>query len=130
MKENQFKILIVDDDEGNNNVLRLTFINEYRVLLAGDSHEALEILSGKNEHHDIGAIITDHRMPGLSGMELLKRSLKTHPHAVRIIVTGYPDLDALNKELESIGIHKVFYKPLTDQKIDELKQFLRASIGK
>jgi len=130
MKENPIKILIVDDDEGNNNVLRLTLIDEYQVLLAGNSHEALEILSDKKEHHDIGAIITDQRMPGMSGMELLKRSVKTHPLALRIIVTGYPDLEALNKELGIIGIHKIFYKPLTDQKIEELRQFLRESIGK
>ncbi|MGD2090439.1 MAG: response regulator [Candidatus Aminicenantes bacterium] len=130
MKENPVKILIVDDDEGNNNVLRLTLTDDYRVLLARDSHEALEILSDKKEHHDIRAIITDQRMPGMSGMELLKRSVKTHPHTLRIIVTGYPDLDALNKELDTIGIHKIFYKPLTDQKIEELRHFLQESIGK
>ena len=130
MKENPIKILIVDDDEGNNNVLRLTLIDEYRVLLARDSHEALEILSGKKEYHDIGVIITDQRMPGMSGTELLKRSVKTHPRALRIIVTGYPDLEPLNKELDMMGIHKIFYKPLTDQKIEELRQFLRESIGK
>jgi response regulator RpfG family c-di-GMP phosphodiesterase len=130
MMENPFKILIVDDEEGNSNVLRLTLMDDYRVLLARNSGEALEILSDKKEHHDIRAIITDQRMPGMSGIELLKRSVKTHAHALRIIVTGYPDLESLNKELDIIGIHQIFYKPLTDQKIDELRQFLRESIGK
>ncbi len=127
MKKMPIKILIVDDDDGNNNVLRLALQEEFQVLSARDGAQALDILDNK-EHHDIRAIITDQRMPGLSGSGLLKQSVHSHPHALRVIVTGYPDLEKLNHEPDMTGIDKIFYKPLTDPKIEELSRFLREGI--
>ena len=119
------KILIVDDDEGNMNVLRLSFEEAYRVVMARDGQEAVEILANREEHRDIGVIITDQSMPNMSGVELLERSLATHPRAIRIIVTGYPDLRELTEKLERIHVHKIFFKPLTDRRIEELMQYIR-----
>lgn len=124
MKDKLIKILIADDDEGNINFLRLTFAEKYQILLARDGQEALEILENLEAHQDIKVIITDQRMPNMSGVELLERSLDTHPQALHIIVTGYPDLNGLKERLEKIHIHKTFFKPLTDQRIDEMIRYI------
>jgi response regulator RpfG family c-di-GMP phosphodiesterase len=130
MKNIPVKILIVDDEEGNINVLRLTFGEKYRVLLARDGREGMEILENREEHRDIKVIITDQRMPHMSGVELLERSLETHPQALRIIVTGYPDLNGLKQRLERIHIHKIYFKPLTDQRIEEMIRYIVENTNK
>jgi response regulator RpfG family c-di-GMP phosphodiesterase len=68
-------------------------------------------------------------MPMLSGVEVLERSLESHPRALRIIVTGYPDLQDLQEKLERFHVHKIFFKPLTDQRIEEMIKFLGDSLG-
>lgn len=120
------KILIVDDNEGNLNFLRLTFCEDYRVLTANDGEEALKELS-KRENSDIALILSDQRMPGISGSELLEKTKKTHPNALRMIITGFPDIfssvDAINK----INVDKYIIKPVHD-KIHELKGYVEDAI--
>ncbi len=95
-------ILVVDDELPNLQKLQRTFINRYRVLAASSGTDALRLIE-KNE--GVSVIIADQRMPDMTGVEFLRRTLATHPDAVRIILTGYTDVDVL---MEAINVCKVF----------------------
>jgi adenylate cyclase len=124
--DHRHKILIVDDNEGNLNFLRLTFCEDYLVLTANDGDEALKELS-KRENSDIALILTDQRMPGISGSELLEESKKTHPNAIRMIITGFPELYNSVHAINKINVDKYIIKPVHD-KIHELKGYVRDAI--
>lgn len=89
-------ILVVDDEVFNLNALKRTLRREYNVFSATNGEEALSIM----DQNDIALIISDHRMPGMTGVELLKKTSKKHPDTVRIILTAYTDeillLNAIN----------------------------------
>lgn len=95
-------ILVVDDELPNLQKLQRTFVHRYRVLAATSGAEALKQIE-KNE--SVSVIIADQRMPDMTGVEFLRRSLASHPDAVRIILTGYTDVDVL---MEAINVCKVF----------------------
>ncbi len=100
-------LLVVDDEAANLQKLRRTFLGEYRVQEAAGGREALEIL----KEHSVKAIITDQRMQGMSGVELLKRALKVQPAAVRIILTGYTEVEDLMDAINEGHVHRYVTKP-------------------
>jgi len=103
----KFKILIVDDETANLQKLRRTFAGTYDVLEATNGQEALEIL----EKNQVAAIITDQKMPSMSGVELLARSLEISPDSVRIILTGYTEVDDLMDAINQGQVHRYITKP-------------------
>ncbi|HYY93029.1 MAG TPA: response regulator, partial [Pyrinomonadaceae bacterium] len=86
-----YKIMIVDDEPANLRLLERLFRRGYQVISAGSGEEALRLL----EQHDVALLITDQRMPGMTGTELLKRVAPLRPQMARIILTGYTDVGAL-----------------------------------
>jgi len=78
-------LLLVDDEKDILRTLGLTFEEDYEVFTARSGMEALGVL----ERHDIALIIADQRMPEMTGVELLQRSITLNPHIIRIILTGY-----------------------------------------
>lgn len=106
MKE-RYSILIVDDEPANLQKLKRTFIGDFVVHEAGSGEEALRVLG----EHKVAAIITDQRMPGMNGVELLERSLELNPEAVRIILTGYTDVDDLMDAINQGHVHRYITKP-------------------
>jgi serine phosphatase RsbU (regulator of sigma subunit) len=101
-------ILVVDDEVANLQKLHRTFVNRYPVLSAANGSEALELVY-KNE--GIAVIIADQRMPGMTGIELLRQTLPCLPHAVRIILTGYTDVDVLLDAINSCKVYRYIVKP-------------------
>lgn len=120
------KILIVDDNPGNLNFLRLIFCENYLVLTADDGEEALNVLS-KRENSDIALILTDQRMPGISGSKLLEESKKTHPNAIRMIITGFPDIHESAYAINELNVDKYIIKPVHGKKY-ELKSYIEDAI--
>ena len=100
-------ILIVDDEEANLQKLRRTFIEKYEVISAESGRKALELLSQR----DVSAVITDQRMPSMSGVEFLRLSLEIRPHAVRIILTGYTETEDLMDAINQGQVHRYITKP-------------------
>jgi putative two-component system response regulator len=101
------KILIVDDEAANLRLLR-------RVL--GDDHEIFAVLSGAEglevlRENNISLIISDQRMPGLTGVQLLEQSLEIRPSAIKILLTGYTDVQALIDAINSGKVYKYIAKP-------------------
>ncbi len=101
-------ILVVDDEVANLQKLRRTFVNRYNVLAASSGSEALE-LARKND--DIAVIIADQRMPDMTGVELLRRTLDWNPDAIRIILTGFTDVDVLMEAINSCKVFRYIVKP-------------------
>jgi len=101
-------ILVVDDEAANLQKLHRTFVNRYPVLAAMSGQEALDLI---RDNDDIAVIIADQRMPDMTGVELLRRSMETLPDAVRIILTGYTDVDVLMEAINSCKVYRYMVKP-------------------
>jgi DNA-binding NtrC family response regulator len=108
-----YKIMIVDDEPANLRLLERLFRQDYKVITAGSGEEALELLA----HHDTALLITDQRMPDMSGLELLKQTAELRPHMVRMILTGYTDVGTLVEALNSGLVYKYLTKPWTNEEL-------------
>lgn len=90
-------VLYVDDEPGNLSGFKSTFRREFNVLIANSGAEALDLL----DKHDVHVVISDQRMPGMEGADLLAIVKDRHPQAVRMLMTAYADvqavIDAVNK---------------------------------
>src|SRR2546421_10447496 len=100
------KILIVDDELANLRLLERLFQRSHQVVVATSGAEALKML----ERHDIALIISDQRMPGMTGIEFLKRAAEIRPKTVRIILTGYTDINDLVAVINSGVVYKYITK--------------------
>jgi len=103
----KFNILYVDDEESNLQGFKSIYFKEHNVLTATSAIEALEILA-KNEIH---IIITDQKMPQMSGVEFLNKVVVKYPDPIRIILTGYSDIEVIINAVNSIGIFRYLTKP-------------------
>lgn len=100
-------ILYVDDEESNLRIFRMAFKRHYNVLTAVNGYEAIETLRA----NDIQLIITDQKMPEMTGTELLEKLLPEFPDVIRIILTGFADIEAIVKAVNRCGIYKYITKP-------------------
>lgn len=100
-------LLIVDDELANLQKLKRTFLEEFEVYEATGGEEAIELLKQKS----ISIIVTDQRMPGMSGVELLLRSLEINPDVIRIILTGYTEVEDLMDAINQGHVHRYITKP-------------------
>lgn len=105
------KLLIVDDEVANLRLLERLFSPTFTCLTASSGVEAMRLI----ERHDIAIIITDQRMPMMTGLELLKRTAALRPHMVRILLTGYTDVEALVEALNSGLVYMYITKPWNNE---------------
>jgi len=103
----QFNILYVDDEEINLNVFEATFDDRFNIFTATSGDEGLEIL----KEQTVEVIIVDQRMPGMSGVEFLKQVIPDHPEPIRLILTGYSDIDVIIEAVNDCGIFRYLTKP-------------------
>lgn len=106
-----YKILFVDDETANLRVLERLFRNRYELINATSGPEALELLAT----HDVALIISDQRMPDMTGVDFLKRAAEMRPQTVRIILTGYTDASALVEAINSGVVYKYVTKPWVNE---------------
>ena len=116
------KILVVDDEPDNLDLLYRTFHREFKVLRAESAPIALELLA---KEEDIAVIISDQRMPLMSGTELLSLTATQYPDIIRIILTGYTDVEDLVEAINSGKVFKYVTKPWDDE---ELKAVVRQAV--
>jgi len=100
-------ILYIDDEYNNLVVFKSSFFKEYNILTAQSGAEGLKILEEKEVH----LIITDQRMPEMTGIEFLERVVKRYPDPVRIILTAYADVDIILDAINKCGIYHYILKP-------------------
>ena len=107
MSEPRTKILIIDDEPANLRLLRRVLGDDYEIFAAQSGQEGLEML----KQEDICLIITDQRMPGMSGVQVLEASQAICPEAIKILLTGYTDIQALIDAINSGNVYKYVQKP-------------------
>lgn len=113
-------LLIVDDEENILRALgRLLRRDGYALLTAGSGPEALELLA-KNP---VGVIVSDQRMPGMTGSEFLERAKDIRPDSVRIMLSGYTDLQSVTDAINRGAIYRFLTKPWDDELLrDNIRQ--------
>jgi len=100
-------MLIVDDEEANLRTLDRLFREDYTVFTASSGVAALQIL----EQHDVAILITDQRMPEMTGIELLSKTAELRPQMVRILLTGYTDVGSLIEAINCGLVYRYLTKP-------------------
>jgi putative two-component system response regulator len=110
-----YKILVVDDEAANVRLLERFFRRQFQVITALSGFEALELL----KQHNVSLIISDQRMPGMTGIEFLKQAAQMRQHTVRIILTGYTDVNALVEAINSGVIYKYVTKPWVNEDLQQ-----------
>ncbi len=111
-KASKHKILVVDDEPDNLDLLYRTFYRDFKVIKAQSGQDALEMLS---EQGDIAVIISDQRMPGISGTELLRLTADRYPNSIRIMLTGYTDVEDLVEAINEGKVFKYVTKPWEEE---------------
>lgn len=116
------RILYVDDERGNIDYFRSVFRREYDIVTAASGEEGLNILAS---NPDIPIILTDQRMPRMVGVEFLRRSIDIARDSIRILVTGYADMETV---INAINLGHIYYyisKPWT---YDEMNIIIKRAI--
>ena len=116
--EKKARVLFVDDEERVVNLLRTMFRGTYEVFTAHCGAEALEIAAA---HAPIDVIVSDQRMPGMPGIELLAEMRQRSPATMRILLTGYSDLAAIVGSVNEGEVFRFINKPWDH---DEIKRII------
>ncbi len=111
--------MYVDDEENNLVSFKAAFRRDFKVYTALSAAEALEVLRKETIH----VLITDQRMPNTPGTELLAQIVAEQPDQVRILLTGFSDIDALQDAVNRGQIFRYLQKPWKD---DELRETIQA----
>lgn len=104
------RLLFIDDEEINRSNFLETFGDEYEILLAGSGEEALEIMAREST---LALILSDQRMPGISGAEVLAQARELAPKAERIMITGYSEPDDIMAAINQGQVYRYILKPWT-----------------
>jgi Nif-specific regulatory protein len=102
-----YPILVVDDEPDNLDAFRFNFKRVFKIHTAGSGDEALTLL----KDHDVAVIVTDQRMPRMTGLEFLKAARTVRPDAVGIILTAFTDVDVLIESINLGHVYRYITKP-------------------
>lgn len=117
-----FKLLIVDDEENvRNSLVRQLRKEDYEILTASSAAEAMEILL----EEPVDLIISDEKMPSISGLDFLKMVKQRHPETMRFILTGHADVDLVIRAVNQGEVYRFFTKPWDNE---ELKSAIRSAL--
>jgi response regulator RpfG family c-di-GMP phosphodiesterase len=122
----KLKMLVVDDEPDNLDLLYRTFRREFQVLRAESGAAALEILSTEGE---VAVIISDQRMAEMKGTEFLSRTVPQFPHTMRIILTGFTDVEDLVDAINAGQVYKYITKPWDPQELKIVVQRAAETYG-
>lgn len=105
-------LLLVDDEENIlRSLARLFRRDGYTILSATSGDEGLKLLA----ENDVGVIVSDQRMPQMTGVEFLRRVKEHHPNTVRIVLSGYTELESVTTAINEGAIYKFLTKPWDDE---------------
>ena len=116
-----YNILYVDDEPQNLYLFRSFFEHDYNVLTAKSGGEALELL----QNQEIQVLLADQRMPGINGIQLLETVAREYPATVRVLVTGYADIDVVIDAINRGAVYRYLSKPWD---IEEIKATIRNAL--
>ena len=107
MATNKSKILCIDDEPGIVRSLQWLLQKEFEVFTAGGGRDALELV----QQHDFDVVISDQRMPAMSGVEVLREVRRLSPRTMRILLTGYSDMQAIVQSVNESEVFRFINKP-------------------
>ena len=113
MEKPKPRILVVDDEAPAIDLLKRSLRKEGTVSAAGSGEEAWSLL----EQQGFDLVISDQRMPGISGVELLERAAELDDHVGRVLLTGYSDLEATVDAINRGRVHAYLHKPIAVQQL-------------
>jgi DNA-binding NtrC family response regulator len=114
-------VLYVDDEINNLNSFKAAFRRDFEIFIASSAKEGRKIL----DTQEIGVIITDQRMPGMTGIEFLESILPIYPDTIRILLTGFSDINAVMDAINRGQVYKYLVKPWQN---DELKMYIENAL--
>ncbi|TSJ39607.1 response regulator [Mucilaginibacter corticis] len=114
-------VLYVDDEINNLNSFKASFRRDFEIFTASSAKEGRKVLDSQ----EIGVIITDQRMPGTTGIEFLESILPVYPDTIRILLTGFSDINAVMDAINRGQVYKYLVKPWQN---DELKMYIENAL--
>jgi len=114
----QFGVLYVDDEIHNLNSFKAAFRRDFNIFVAQSAREGRKIL----DQNEIAVIVTDQRMPGMTGIEFLESVIPIYPDTIRILLTGFSDVNAVMDAINRGQVYKYLVKPWAD---GELKMYIQ-----
>jgi sigma-B regulation protein RsbU (phosphoserine phosphatase) len=106
-------ILYIDDEKDNLTVFHSAFRRYYKVLLADSGKEGLKIM----EKEDVHLVITDQRMPEMTGIEFLEKILPDYPDCIRMVLTGFSDVEAIIQAINKGRVYRYITKPWNKEEL-------------
>ena len=113
MSEKKISVLYLDDEIENLNAFKANFRREFQVHTAQNIEEAFVIINS----HEVHLVISDHKMPKVTGIDFFESLCRTHPNIVRILLTGCSDLNTVVEAINKGQIFRYLYKPMDAQEI-------------
>ncbi len=111
--DKHINVLFVDDEEGNLVSFKAQFRRTYNVFVSSSVAEAWPIL----EQNDIQVVLSDQRMPEITGIEFFEAMVTKYPEAMRILITGYTDLTAVIDAINRGQVYRYLTKPWNEDAI-------------
>jgi len=105
----KYLIIYVDDEEKSLKYFSRAFADEFRILTATNAQEGFQLLEANRDM--VAVLMTDQRMPGEKGVQLLEKARQVSPRSIRILATAYSDLDAAIDAVNTGAIYKYVTKP-------------------
>lgn len=116
-----FGVLYVDDEINNLNSFKAAFRRDFNIYVAQSAREGRKVL----DTNEIGVIITDQRMPVMTGIEFLESILTIYPDTIRILLTGFSDMNAVMDAINRGQVYKYLVKPWQNE---ELKLYIQNAL--
>src|SRR5471032_1401176 len=116
-----YGVLYVDDEINNLNSFKAAFRRDFEIYTAQSAREGRKVL----DLNEIGVIITDQRMPVTTGIEFLESILPVYPDTIRILLTGFSDMNAVMDAINRGQVYKYLVKPWQN---DELKMYIQNAL--
>jgi response regulator RpfG family c-di-GMP phosphodiesterase len=113
MEKEKIHILYVDDEAHNLTAFKATFRKQYTIFTAESALEGKKILESSKVH----IIITDQRMPGITGVEFLESILLQYPDPIRILLTGFADMEAVINAINKGQVYRYINKPWEEEEL-------------
>lgn len=115
----RYPILVVDDEQDNLDAFRFNFRKTFDIVTATSGHEALEILDSR----DVAVVVTDQRMPKMTGLELLREVRVRKPEVVGLILTAFTDVDVLIEAINLGQVYRYITKPWEAKEVRGVLQY-------
>jgi CheY-like chemotaxis protein len=116
------RVLVVDDEEAILETMAFTFEDDYEVYTSSDARSALELLDAKGP---FAVVLTDQRMPNMDGVQFLTEVCRRHPETVRMILTGFSDIQAIIQAINDGHVYAYISKPWEPE---HLKQVMKQAV--